>query len=104
MRQPAGGGARRADRRGECSATGLAQLRAVRLAQESVHVRRPERVTGVQALRDLLKLGDVSYSGAKRVAVHVPFESDRIDEVVTLRTVNMLEALPEDEASFFQGV
>ena len=59
-------------------------------------------MTGVQALRDLLKLGEVSYTGAKRVAVHVPFESDRIDEVVTHRTVHMLDALPEHEAAFYR--
>ena len=102
MRQPAGGRARRLDRRGDGSATGLAQLRAVRLAQESAHVRRPERVTGVQALRGLLKLGEVSYTGSKRTAVHVPFESALIDEVVTHRVVHMLDALPECEAAFYQ--
>ena len=63
MRRPASGRAYVEDRRGDGSATGLAQLRAVRLAQESGLVRRPERVTGVQALRDLLRLGEVSYTG-----------------------------------------
>ena len=58
-------------------------------------------MTGVQALRELLKLGEVTYSGTSKRQVHTPFVADMIDEVQSDRVVDMLSALPEAEALFY---
>ena len=36
------------------------------------------------------------------MAVHSTFVADRIDEVVTSRVVDMMEALPPEEAAFYK--
>ena len=104
MKQQAGGRAGVEDLRASGSAPGQVQLRAVRYAQQSVGVRRPDGVTGVQAISELLKLSAESYSkgkGLQKTSVHADFVADRIDEVVSLKTVPMLDALPDLEASFY---
>ncbi len=101
MQQQAGSRAGVEDLRASGSAPGQVQLRAVRYAQQSVGVRRPDGVTGVQAISELLKLSAESYSkgkGLQKTSVHADFVADRIDEVVSLKTVPMLDALPDLEA------
>ena len=65
------------------------------MAQEFADARRRDSVTGVQAISELLKLGEITYSGALKRQIHTPFVVDRIDEVTTERVVDMLAALPE---------
>ena len=72
------------------------------MAQEFAEARRPGMVTGAPALRELPKLSMMTYDGSSKQRIHAEFIADRIDEVVSLRTVDMLDALPEDEAAFYR--
>ena len=101
MQPVASGHPGRVDLRGSGTAAGQIQLRASRHAQDSASVRRPERATGVQAISGLLKLAEVNYTGFLKKEVHMEFIADRIDEITSTRSVDMLQALLEPEALFY---
>ena len=55
----------------------------------------------MQAISELLRLGEITYSAAVKRQLHTPFIADMIDEVTTERVVDMLAALPEQESNFY---
>ena len=109
MRAMYSGGCRRAQccrRRGEGSEELQAahkQVHAVALreAQRLAQARRSECLTGAQAVRELVgKPAENPYGSRVRVP-QVPLKAAALDEPTEERSVNMLQALGEEEAAFY---
>ena len=83
-----------------------AQEKALTLAYQRCLILCRERrglgLTGAQAAHQLLKISSTESYQPSTTVPQVPFIADRISEpTVSSPIVNMLEALPEDEATFY---
>ena len=76
---------------------------ALREATRLVRARRCLGTTGAQAVSTLLKSEQLDSYGLRfaRKEKHVELKADLIDEPAHTRTVNMLEALPAEEAAYY---
>jgi hypothetical protein len=84
-----------------CAAWAAMQQRALRLASAAVKERRGPGPTGVQALATLLRLASHGYSVTPGAVRQVPLYAQAIDEPPAHIQIQMLDALPPEEAEFY---